>query len=450
MPIPRKGVKIELNKAEPSVLTPEQLKDQLKNIGLGCADTSLPRLQKFIDEVVAEIPNGVVQTYGILQPAKNPANRVQGLAQNWEEAATGNWTIKDFGYASELELIQYKRNFDWLVQNKQNFTGRTSTDTYTRRYDSVNSIKDFFADTMTSASAAVVKGVDKSALNAAMHNAIQPLDDTKLKDYDKSDSRVLFLVDNYDKDKNEADAIGVLTVEWHLIIKDYQEKKKALQHDTTLEVNVRAVTYDNLDVLAADVRAIKAQFGQNLALAMMGIPPKDTSLIIYEKEPPENADTFQHSLPVSQLSNYIDRLVLFAPDLQLIGTVDNSNSSVATTYAKSVTTGFTFSSTQTLGIKVAAEAGVVFAKASFEFSFSISFTEQYSTSSTETVSFGVPAGQKAFLYQGTLRSRILRYDPAKDSYKYQDDASFLTTIFDTFKEAIPIKKPAVVLRQLTE
>jgi len=98
---------------------------------------------------------------------------------------------------------------------------------------------------------------------------------------------------------------------------------------------------------------------------------------------------------------------------------------------------------------VAAEAGVVFAKASFEFSFSISFTEQYSTSSTETVSFGVPAGQKAFLYQGTLRSRILRYDPAKDSYRYQEEASFLTTIFDTLKEPIPAKKP-VVLRQLSE
>jgi len=65
------------------------------------------------------------------------------------------------------------------------------------------------------------------------------------------------------------------------------------------------------------------------------------------------------------------------------------------------------------------------------------------------VSFGVPAGQKAFLYQGTLRSRILRYDPAKDSYRYQEEASFLTTIFDTLKEPIPAKKP-VVLRQLSE
>lgn len=450
MPIPRKGVKIELTKADPSVLTAEKLKEQLKNIGLACADTSLPRLEKFIQEVQAEIPNGVVQTYGILQPAKSPANRVQGLAQNWEEAATGNWTIKDFGYSSELELIQYKPHFDWLAETKQNFTGRRSQDKYVRRYESVASIKDFFADTTTSASAAVVKGVDKSSLNAAMSNAIQPLDDKQAKDYDKSDSRVLFLVDNYDKEKNEADAIGVLTVEWHLVIKDYQEKKKALQHDTTLEVNVRAVTYDNLDVLAADVRAIKAHFGGNAALLMMGIPPKDTTVVIYDKEPPASADTFQHSLPITQLSNYLEVLVLFAPDLQLIGSVDNSNSKVGTTYAKSVTTGFTFSSTQTLGIKVGAEAGVVFAKASFEFSFSISFTEQYSRTSTETVSFAVPPGEKAFLYQGTLRSRVLRYDPSKDQYAYQEEAAFLTTIFDTFKEAIPSKKKPVVLRQLSE
>jgi hypothetical protein len=294
-----------------------------------------------------------------------------------------------------------------------------------------------------------VKGVDKSSLNAAMSNAIKPLDDQSAKDYDKKDSRVLFLVDNYDEKTKEADAIGVLTVEWHLIIKDYKVKKEALQHDTELEVNVRAVLYDSLDVLDADVRAIKAHFGGNVALLMRGIPPKDTTVKIYDQQPAADADTFLHSLPITEVSNYLDRLVLFAPDLQLIGSVDNTNSSVATTYAKSVTTGFTFSSTQTFGIKVAAEAGVVFAKASFEFSFSISFTEQYSRATTETVSFGVPQGQKAFLYQGTLLSRILRYDPAKNLYTYLEEGSFLTTIFDTFKDPIPNKKPTV-LRQLSE
>ncbi len=449
MPIPRKGIKIDLAKADPSALTPEKLKQQLKNVGLTCADTSLPRLESYIKEVEAEIPNGAVGTYGILKPAKNKENRLQGLVLDWEEAATGNWTIKNIGYSADLELIQYKAHFDWLAATFKGFAGRTSNDKYTNRYESVASIKNFFRDTTTSASAAVVKGVNKSSLEAAMSNAIEPLNDTNAKDYDKRDSRVLFLVDNYDEKKNEADAIGVLTVEWHLLIKDYKVKKEALKYDTELEVNVRAVLYDSLDVMDANVNAIKAHFGGNALLAMQGIPPKDTTVKIYDKQPPADADTFLHSLPITQVSDYLESIVLFAPDLQLIGSIDNTNSNVTTTYAKSVTTGFTFSSTQTLGIKVAAEAGIVFAKASFEFSFEISFTEQYSTQSTESVSFDVPPGEKAFLYQGTLRSRVLRYDPKKNLYSYQDEATFLTEIFDTFKVPIPNKKP-VVLRQLSD
>ncbi len=68
--IPQKRVRINLAKAEPTLLTPESLKAELKNIGLDCKDTSLPRLERFIKEVDDALPNGVVQSYEILKPTK--------------------------------------------------------------------------------------------------------------------------------------------------------------------------------------------------------------------------------------------------------------------------------------------------------------------------------------------------------------------------------------------
>jgi hypothetical protein len=448
MPIPRKTINIDLQKNEPTVLTPELLKTQLNDVGLNCPDTSIPRLTRFIDEVNAQIPNGLTETYAILQPASPGSPPLEGFALGWQKAADGNWQVMDFGYDATLEYIQYPAHFDWLKANRPSFTGNTQTTHFQERYQSVDSIKDFFANVTTTASAAVLNGINKSALNAVMSNAISPLNDASAKDYDKTDSRVLFLVDNYDPVSKQADAIGVMAIEWHLVIKDYQQKKQALQHDTTLDVTVRVVLYDDLNNLQADYNAALAHFG-NQSFLLAAIPPVDATVKIYDQAPPASADTFQHSLPVVQVADYLDVLVMYAPDLQVVGSVDNSNSSVATSYTKSITTGFTFSSTQTIGFKAGFEAGVVFAKASFEITFAISFTEQYSKTTTEAVSFAVPSGQKAFLYQGLLQTRILRYDPAHNTYTYMDSASFLTNIFDTFQNPIPAHT-VTILRQLHE
>ncbi len=351
-----------------------------------------------------------------------------------------------------MEFIQVKDHFDWLVANRPGFPGRLDQEKHIERYESVDSIKNFFANVTTDASASVIKGVNKETLNAAMHNAIDKLDDQNAKDYDKKDSRTIMLVDEYHETadgKGEADAIGVLTIEWHLVIKDYQVKKEALKHDTELTVSIRAVLYDNLDAMDTDLRALRAHFGGGGALGFYGIPPRDNSVKIYTSLPPADHDTFIHSLPLVNKADYLESIVLYAPNLQLIGTVDNTNSSVATSFSKSVATGFSFSSTQSLSFKFGFEAGVVFAKASFSFTFSFSFTEQYSTTTTETVDFAVPAGEKAFLYQGTLRSRIIRYDPIKDKYEYKEESSFASSIFSTFAEPIP-NRAVTNVKQLEE
>ena len=43
--------------------------------------------------------------------------------------------------------------------------------------------------------------------------------------------------------------------------------------------------------------------------------------------------------------------MLYAPNLQNVGSIDNTNSDTTTDYSKSVTSGFTFSTSQALSVE---------------------------------------------------------------------------------------------------
>ncbi|HWV46313.1 MAG TPA: hypothetical protein VN039_09905 [Nitrospira sp.] len=119
----------------------------------------------------------------------------------------------------------------------------------------------------------------------------------------------------------------------------------------------------------------------------------------------------------------------FESDVQNIGSIDNTNSATTTTYASSVTSGFTFSTSQTISAEASFEASAEVVKVGFKVGLSISFTEQWSSSQTTEFSFSVPGGKRAFTYQGYLLSRILRYDPSTDNYTYLSEvARFVTNI----------------------
>lgn len=448
MPIPIRKFPIKLKKTEPSKLTPEDLQLQLVNIGLDCKYTTIPKLRGFIEEVDKELPQGKVESFGILKPAEKKKNRIAGYLEDWEKSSNASWEPENSQFNSKLMYIQTKDHFDWLKANRPGFTGITADSSFEGLLDTVAAVKNQFADTAITASSAVVKGLDKVTLHSILSDSLGKIDDKSAQNYDKSDSRVIFLLYDYNPSTEEAAGVGVLTVEWTLKIENYKEKKKEPQHKTSLKVDARSVLYTTVETLDEDYNAVKAQFG---AFHISGIPIKK-SIKIYDKQPPANEDTFQNSLKTTAKATYMDALVLFSPDLQLIGTVDNNDSEVTTSYTKSVTTGFTFSSTQSFGIEAGFEAGIVLVKGSLKVSFSISFTEQYSKQSTESVNFSVPAGKKAFLYQGTLRSRILRYDPSAPnggSYTYMGLSSFLSEIFATNNKPVVGDSP-VIQQQIVE
>ncbi|RUR72797.1 hypothetical protein ACF3DV_16225 [Chlorogloeopsis fritschii PCC 9212] len=450
MPIPQRKVKISLNKTEPTKLTAEILQKQLASIGLTCIYTEKENLSASISEVKSKLPSGVIQTYGIKSYKQSEDGKafytnefdgqfdVGSLSYNGlEKASEANWEPDSsaLGYSTELEYIQFPSHFDYLVKNRSSFTGiKYQPTTYTGKFTSVDSIKSLFVNVGTIASASLVKGLDKDSIESVLSNAIAPINDANVQDYDVSDSRVIFLVENYNPETREADAIGVLTINWHLVIKDYKKKKDSLKHDTTLTIWSRSVLYDSIDALNADVEFVQSHFKNNLFL--FKIPAKPSTVEIFPSLPPAIKDTFSKSLPKISKEDFVEVIVLYSPDLDNIGSLDNSNSDADTKYSKSVTSGFTFTASQSFSTELSFEASAEVVKAGFKIGFNITFTEQWSESTTETMEFTVPAGKKAFTYQGYLLAAILRYDPANDSYKYVDFSRFMTNILTTTRTPI--------------
>ena len=475
MPIPRKTVPIGLLKATPTELTVDALKKQLTEIGLTCPDSAEGKLKEYIEEVKAALPKGGTQTYGILGPAL-PVSETAGLSftevadrvisasrtsrlATLDDTSTGNWEpdATGDGYATTLEYIQFEDHFNWLKANRPSFTGVVDNPPeMTGRYDTVDAVKRLFVQVGTTASATLITGLDHASIESALSNAIAPLNEASASNYDVTDSRVIFLVENYNPTTQEADGIGVLTIQWHLTIKDYKEKKQSLQHATTLTVKSRSVLYSSLDDMYADYNAAAAHFGGSIHTTQAGgvapevaatrpvgaaspgtrdaftaIPPAPTKLKIFDSLPPADLETFRQSLPTLSTTNALLAIVLYAPDLQNVGSIDNTTSAATTTYSQSVTSGFTFSTTQTFSAQMSVEASVEVVKASLTVGFSLSFTEQWSSSKTTTIQFSVPPGKLAFTYQGYLLSALLQFDASTGRFSYLSSARFLTDVLAT-------------------
>lgn len=441
MPIPRQKIPVQLIPATPTPVTVTGVKQQLDDIGLNCALAAEDLLEEYIKEVEARLPNGGSQTYQILKPTKDPSLRVAGLVGDYEQSSIGNWEPDStgLGYAPQLEYIQYETHFDWLLGNQPGFTGVVNNPPeYKGRYGSVDAIKEMFINVAINASATLIKGLDKSSMESVLSNAIAPLTDKNAQNYNPGpQSRVIFLVENYDPNSGNADAVGVLTLWWDLKIVDYKEKKKSPVHDTTLTVRTRSVLYSSVETMTADYLAARTHFKEN---AFLAIPPKKTKVQIFTARPAPTEDTFLKSLPKVATQEKLQAIVMFAPDLQLIGSIDNTNSEVTTTYEKSVTSGFTFTMGQELSISANFEADVVVAKVGGSIGLSFTFTEEWSSSTTESMSFEVPAGKKAFTYQGYLMAQILEYDASSGTYTYKEAARLLSNVLAT--SAIPLVDPA--------
>lgn len=168
----------------------------------------------------------------------------------------------------------------------------------------------------------------------------------------------------------------------------------------------------------------------NTAPATTPEPNDDDEVTIFQERPNATKDTFDQSVIYESGSDERLAVVLYAPDLQNIGSIDNTKSAASATYLRSVTEGFSVGSTITFSSTFSVEVSAEVFKASMQLGMSISFTAQYNKSTTESVSFTVPAGKKAFLYQGYLRTVILKHDVGRGTYAYvpNSDGRFLSNL----------------------
>jgi len=137
----------------------------------------------------------------------------------WEPSPTAA------GYASDLAVIATPTHFDALLANYTGFMGYKSPQfVKSGKYDTVDGIKNLFQSVGLEASASVVTGIDKVTLGAVLSNAISPIDQASLKNYDVTDNRMIFLVLGAQSGFPNVDGLGVLYIEWRLTINDYKKK----------------------------------------------------------------------------------------------------------------------------------------------------------------------------------------------------------------------------------
>lgn len=169
------------------------------------------------------------------------------------------------------------------------------------------------------------------------------------------------------------------------------------------------------------------------------IPIRRKKTEIFLTKPPENADTFRKSMFLKPTAKYIDAVVLYHTDMKLLHFLDNTDSSASTTYTLSVSKGFTYSMSQNISAGMEFETDFLFEKNKITIQLSLTFSETWNKMTTETLSFTVNGGERAYLYQGTVRSAILRYDAEKMTFHYLGrpyEGNYLVGETKTTREAI--------------
>lgn len=166
-------------------------------------------------------------------------------------------------------------------------------------------------------------------------------------------------------------------------------------------------------------------------------PPLPNEVEIFESLPPEDEDTFNSGIPVESTQQGEFSIILFSPNLQLVASLDNTQSAVTTNYETSITRGFKFSETSSFSIGSNVGVGIRMVSVGVTTTMALSITEEWNESTTKKMTFSCPPGEQAFAYQGTLRSRILQFDPGSGHFEWDGPSTqTLTDALVTSREPI--------------
>ena len=266
---PPGGIRVgNLKRATPTPMTPAALRVQLGNVGLDCGEFNDNDLQRYINQVSSQLPNGSVRTFTILEPIE-PEKETVDRWEDFVKAADGNWEVSDsptiLQWMSIFMIMQPLPRFLWLQANRNNngFTGTMVNPPPSQGYFSnAEAIQRLFVEVGLSASSTLVAGLDKPSMEAALHNAIGHINDENIRDYDQPGSRLFGLLMNYNEQTGNASGVGYLATEWRLTIRDFRRKDKhgGNTNDTTLSTTSRSVLYTDPNLICAHFNAVVTQF----------------------------------------------------------------------------------------------------------------------------------------------------------------------------------------------
>lgn len=448
----KKNISIKLKKAEPSGYPIAVLKDQMTKLGLTCSETSPEKLKEYKAEILKDFPKGKRQVYYISKgnaktepdirkvsaEAGGKLNEVQILQRFglMGQKVNGSWTIDDdaAGYRTELCRIVYAPNFDKLLEKHPGeFSGSKQSKKKVINEPTGNAIKDAFKTIAISVCETVMSGIALEDLETIVSCIIGDNTSENPKDYEQDSVLYSYLVNGYDGEES-ATAVGVLAVSYKIHIKDYKDKsdnKEGRHNDAEIEATARFISYSDIDIMERDLGYLDNDKKGNNPMEEIPVPGK--KIVVYTERPNADKNVFHTGVPIVAPGAYADSMIFFCPDFENVGYIDNKDSDVTTTYSRSVTVGFSHASEYTISSEISMELSCDIVKYGVKMGVSMSMTEEWNQSQEETISYEVGAGKEAYLYQGKLKSIILRYDPAKNSFEYLEDSlnTFSTTSVKT-------------------
>lgn len=223
------------------------------------------RTQGFIADLTDDEGGSVALATRLQAPEAGPLLLLAALAGNREVPdSVGEWIPdedKVKNYARWLHDIQYINNWNVLKREIGFLGGRgreKKEPRYKKKADTADNVKMFFKNTAANAGAAITKNLQKKSTEAILANRIKPLTKENLKDYESNDSLTLYLVQDYDYEKKQAGAMGVLTIEWKLMIANYKAKRKSDDDPwALLDINTRRALYLDAKSFCCDHKLIK-------------------------------------------------------------------------------------------------------------------------------------------------------------------------------------------------
>jgi hypothetical protein len=357
---PRRVPMGAMTATSPSKVTPEGLSEMLHNMGLTCEQADPSNLQGIIDEVTAKLPNnGTANSFLIDTTQETPAGPVPSFLvrqqqmkptrashlvkddqpPNLKQVADSEWSPDAVGkqYATDLAVIN--ANFTKLANFYPGFQGISATP-FVRQgtYSTAAAIEDIVLSVAVNLNAQVITGIDRPTLLAVLSNAIPP-SEANSHDYNETANRLVFLVLDYNPEKQDCAGIGFVYIQYHIQIKDHLNKiTKQIKHKTSLTINTHSIIYSDVNAMQAQIAWLNHDDAR-ATLAVRGIPPKYQFKIFDSLPPLPTEETFGCALPLESKGDQLTSLVFYGSNLMNLGNLDNKTSQASSLYSVATTSG---------------------------------------------------------------------------------------------------------------